>query len=247
VLRATVISGSGISGSGGSFRVVLSPLQGGGDEGGDDEDNVAELETEIGEEVDEGPSPIVPEIRELVWTAGAFVVFALLMRYLLYPRVRRGMDARYNSIATGHSSAEATRAAARAEIADYERQLAAVRGVLADIDAQTTPEIVVVNKADVADPMVITRLLAREPHSVVVSARTGYGTDDLRAAIEADLPHPQTEVNVLLPYARGDLMSRIHERGEVVSVDHTGEGTAVVARVNAGLAAELAPYSVTSV
>jgi F-type H+-transporting ATPase subunit b len=136
VLRATVISGSGISGSGGSFRVVLSPLQGGGDEGGDDEDNVAELETEIGEEVDEGPSPIVPEIRELVWTAGAFVVFALLMRYLLYPRVRRGMDARYNSIATGHSSAEATRAAARAEIADYERQLAAVRAeAAARVDA----------------------------------------------------------------------------------------------------------------
>ena len=136
MLRATVISGSGISGSGGSFRVVLSPLQGGGDEGGDDEDNVAELETEIGEEVDEGPSPIVPEIRELVWTAGAFVVFALLMRYLLYPRVRRGMDARYNSIATGHSSAEATRAAARAEIADYERQLAAVRAeAAARVDA----------------------------------------------------------------------------------------------------------------
>jgi GTP-binding protein HflX len=72
-------------------------------------------------------------------------------------------------------------------------------------------------------------------------------TDDLRAAIEADLPHPQTEVNVLLPYARGDLMSRIHERGEVVSVDHTGEGTAVVARVNAGLAAEAGALLVTSV
>jgi GTP-binding protein HflX len=131
--------------------------------------------------------------------------------------------------------------------ADPEGQIAAVREVLAEIGAGEVAELIVLNKADVADPMVITRLLAREPHSVVVSARTGYGTDDLRAAIEADLPHPQTEVNVLLPYARGDLMSRIHERGEVVSVDHTGEGTAVVARVNAGLAAELAPYSVTSV
>ena len=131
--------------------------------------------------------------------------------------------------------------------ADPEGQIAAVREVLAEIGAGEVAELIVLNKADVADPMVITRLLAREPHAVVVSARTGYGTDDLRAAIEADLPHPQTEVNVLLPYARGDLMSRIHERGEVVSVDHTGEGTAVVARVNAGLAAELAPYSVTSV
>jgi GTP-binding protein HflX len=78
----------------------------------------------------------------------------------------------------------------------------------------------------------------------VVSARTGAGVDDALAAIEADLPRPQVEVCVLLPYARGDLVSRIHEHGEVLSMEHNGDGTRVDARVNATLAGELAPYAV---
>ena len=74
-----------------------------------------------------GPSPIVPELKELVWTSGAFVVFAVLMRYWLYPRLRKGMDARYNTIRTDHESADATRAAAMAEVAEYASELAVVK------------------------------------------------------------------------------------------------------------------------
>ena len=58
---------------------------------------------------------------------------------------------------------------------DPEGQIAAVREVLAEIGATQVPEIIVINKADAADPLVIARLRAREPHSVVVSARTGEG------------------------------------------------------------------------
>ena len=61
---------------------------------------------------------------------------------------------------------------------DPEGQIAAVREVLAEIGATKVPEIIVINKADAADPMVISRLRAREPHSVVVSAKTGEGIDD---------------------------------------------------------------------
>ena len=115
MLRATVTD------HGGSFAVVLGPMQ--GDDGVDD---ATENNQETGE-LEEGPSPIVPELHELAWTAGAFVVFTLLMRYVLYPRLRRGMDARYNAIRTGLSDADAARASAKAEVADYERQLAQVR------------------------------------------------------------------------------------------------------------------------
>jgi GTP-binding protein HflX len=125
---------------------------------------------------------------------------------------------------------------------DPEGQLAAVREVLAEIGADKLPELVVINKADVADPMVIARLRQREPHSVVVSAHTGEGVAELRAAIEDDLPHPAVEVSVLLPYDRGDLVSRVHEDGEVLTLEHTPDGTALVARVHEGLAAELAAY-----
>ena len=53
---------------------------------------------------------------------------------------------------------------------DPEGQLAAVREVLAEIGADKVPELVVINKADIADPLVLARLRQREPHSVVVSA-----------------------------------------------------------------------------
>src|SRR5829696_5056018 len=58
---------------------------------------------------------------------------------------------------------------------DPEGQLAAVREVLAEIGAGGIPELVVINKADLADPMTIARLRQREPHSVVCSAKTGEG------------------------------------------------------------------------
>jgi GTP-binding protein HflX len=104
------------------------------------------------------------------------------------------------------------------------------------------PELIVINKADVADPLVVSRLLAREPHAVVASARTGAGIDELLAAIERDLPRPAVELEVLLPYRRGDLLNKMHEYGEVVSVDHTEDGSRVVARVNPSLAGELEPF-----
>ena len=128
---------------------------------------------------------------------------------------------------------------------DPEGQLAAVREVLAEIGADSVPELVVINKTDAADPMVVSRLLAREPHAVICSARTGAGIDDVLAALQADLPHPDVEVSVLVPYERGDLISKLHERGEVLESEHIGEGTRVVARVNADLAAALAPYATT--
>ena len=71
---------------------------------------------------------------------------------------------------------------------DPEGQLAAVREVFAEIGASKVPELVVINKADIADPMVVARLRQREPMSIVVSAATGEGIDDLLEAIEADLP-----------------------------------------------------------
>ena len=121
-----------------------------------------------------------------------------------------------------------------------ERQLAAVREVLREIGAAGVREIVVINKADAADPLVLDRLQRAEPHSVVTSARTGEGLGALRAAIEADLPDPEVEVDVLVPYDRGDLVSRAHEHGIVLGEEHTPEGTRLHARVDAELAADLA-------
>src|SRR4051812_44200760 len=93
---------------------------------------------------------------------------------------------------------------------DPEGQIAAVREVFAEIGADKVPEIIVVNKADAADPLVLARLKQREPHAVVVSARSGEGIAAALEAVEADLPHPGVAIEALLPYERGDLLNRIH-------------------------------------
>jgi GTP-binding protein HflX len=126
---------------------------------------------------------------------------------------------------------------------DPQGQIAAVREVFADVDALGVPEIIVINKGDLADPIVLSQLLAREPHAVVVSARTGEGIDELLNAIEADLPQPSVPINVLVPYSRGDLLNQIHTQGEIDSIEHVADGTLVTGRVDGALAHELERYA----
>ena len=127
---------------------------------------------------------------------------------------------------------------------DPGEQVRAVREVLADVDADGVAELLVVNKTDAADEETLLRLKRMWPEAVFVSARTGAGIDDLRAAIEQRLPWPAIEVHACVPYARGEVLARVHSRGEVLATSHTGEGTLVHARVDEALAAELAPYAV---
>ena len=127
---------------------------------------------------------------------------------------------------------------------DPEGQIAAVREVFAEIGADKVPELIVINKADAADPMVIARLLQREPHSVVVSAKTGEGIAAALATVEGELPHPGVAFSALLPYERGDLINRLHQTGEIDNLEHTADGTLVRGRAHEDLAGELAAYAV---
>ena len=128
---------------------------------------------------------------------------------------------------------------------DPEGQVAAVRAVLAEIEgAGAIPEVVVLNKADVADPDVVVRMRRREPRSIVVSAHTGAGIAELQDLISAELPRPLETVDVVVPYHRGDLVSRTHSEGEIDLEEHTEHGTVLHARVDADLAAELRTASV---
>ncbi|MEU3952030.1 GTPase HflX [Streptomyces achromogenes] len=127
-----------------------------------------------------------------------------------------------------------------------EEQLAAVREVIRDVGATDVPEIVVINKADAADPLVLQRLLRVEKRSIAVSARTGQGIAELLARIDDELPRPAVEVTALVPYTHGKLVARAHAEGEVLSEEHTAEGTLLKVRVHEELAADLAPYTPVS-
>jgi GTP-binding protein HflX len=134
--------------------------------------------------------------------------------------------------------------------ADPGAQLAAVRTVFGEIGALDIPELIVVNKADVADPAMVDAITRAERRRgnrvVVVSARTGAGIDDLVAALDDLVPRPEVAVDVLLPFTQGRLVARVHEHGEVESEEHTAHGTRLRARVPERIAGELARYSVAS-
>ena len=123
--------------------------------------------------------------------------------------------------------------------AEPEEQMSAVREVLSEIGAGNLPELVVINKCDMADPLDIARLRRVEPDAIVVSARTGEGIPELLAALDARLPHPEIDVDLVVPYDRGDLIAQAHERGEVIAEEHLADGTRLKARVSPELAARL--------
>ncbi|MCL2802704.1 MAG: GTPase HflX [Micrococcales bacterium] len=145
---------------------------------------------------------------------------------------------------------------------DPEGQITAVRTVLRDLKAADAVgqgpggssgnglgeglagavqavEILALNKADLAPSEVVAGLLASHRGAVAISANSGDGLDQLRQMLDESLPRPQILVETVVPYLRGDLVSRAHEEGEVISQDHQADGTHLTARVGPALAAEL--------
>ena len=122
-------------------------------------------------------------------------------------------------------------------------QIDAVRVVLREIDAAAVPELIVVNKVDAMSEDDVLALRQALPGAAWVSARTGAGIEALRDVIAARLPHPSVDVDVLVPYDRGDLVARVHRDGEVLIEEHGASGTRLTARVDAGLAAALTEFT----
>ncbi|MDP5227862.1 MULTISPECIES: GTPase HflX [Arthrobacter] len=126
---------------------------------------------------------------------------------------------------------------------DPEGQIAAVRQVFTEVDARKVQEIIVLNKADAADPFVVERLRQREPRSLVVSARSGEGIPELLEEISRSIPRPDVRMELLVPYQRGDVLNKLHEgESEILSIEHTGEGSLVRVIVRQSLAAELEQF-----
>lgn len=121
-------------------------------------------------------------------------------------------------------------------------QLRAVRQVIDEIGASKVPEIIAINKVDVANPETVMHILRTEPRSYAFSARTGFGIPGLVHAIEKSLPVLGVEVKAVIPYDRGDLISAIHERGEIISEEYINEGTAIHARVDGALAQQIKEF-----
>ena len=118
-------------------------------------------------------------------------------------------------------------------------QLRAVRQVISEIDGGEIMEIIAINKADIASPEVLMEILRKESNAYAISARTGYGVDNLIKAVEQALPKPKVEIKAIIPFSRGDLVSAVHEQGEIISEEYLPEGTKLHAMVGGALARKI--------
>jgi GTP-binding protein HflX len=127
---------------------------------------------------------------------------------------------------------------------DPEQQIGSVRETLQEIGAHELPELLVLNKIDIAAPVALQRLRALYPGAVAVSAEKGAGLDDLREKLEALLIATTVDFEVLVPFSRGDLVSLIHRVGEVLAESHEAGGTRIKGRMPRRYAESVAGFGV---
>ena len=128
-------------------------------------------------------------------------------------------------------------------------QISAVRQVITDVfaDHHSGPaqELIVVNKIDAAGDLALAKLRRALPGALFVSAHTGEGVEALRRRMSELAAPTDTAVDVVIPYDRGDLVSRVHADGRVQETEHISDGTHIKARVPVALAASLRKFSAT--
>ncbi len=119
------------------------------------------------------------------------------------------------------------------------KQLNTVRSVLAETGITGIEQLIVFNKRDLIPFDVEIELANQVEGALFVSAKTGAGMEELEEKISSLLPKPEVEFKGLIPYHRGDLISRIHLSGELLDSEYQEYGTLIHALVEHGLAAEL--------
>ncbi|MEC5168341.1 GTPase HflX [Glaciihabitans sp. GrIS 2.15] len=127
---------------------------------------------------------------------------------------------------------------------DPASQLTTVRDVIGEVEARHIPEIVVFNKSDLIDDSQRLVLRGLEPKAIFASARTGEGIEEILAAIARTLPAPSIELDLLVPYDRGDVISALHDHARIVSTDYEEGGTRIAVLVTEEHAAALRPFAV---
>ncbi len=125
-----------------------------------------------------------------------------------------------------------------------ETRIEAVREVLAEIEgALAVPEVIVLNKQDLADPVLLGRLHRLHPEAVVVSAHTGYRVDALLDTIADHLITDGVETTLRIPWQRGDLLAQLRATSMVVREEPLEDGMVVTTILPAHLRHRLRDFS----
>jgi len=129
--------------------------------------------------------------------------------------------------------------------ANAQEQIDAVHEVLREIRAGDRPELIAVNKADIAAPEA-KAVLQQYPGSVLFSAQTGEGVDELLATLSDRLRALANVVELLVPFDRGDVVAALHREGEVLLESHEDDGTRIRARLDEAGAGRFREFAVST-
>ena len=108
---------------------------------------------------------------------------------------------------------------------DPDRQIAAVREVLSEIDALGVPELIVFNKTDIARPVAVDRLLSLHPGALAISARDGIGLDLLLNQLAETRRADHVVAAFVVPYDHGEVVAGLHRDGEVLEESFEDDAT----------------------
>jgi GTP-binding protein HflX len=126
-----------------------------------------------------------------------------------------------------------------------EEQIAAVRDVLVEINADQVPELLVFNKADL--PGSRAKDLAKlYEGSVWVSAATGENLDVFISAIGDRLRSRDRVLTLQLPLDRGDLLAAAHREGDVLDTSVSDDGVLIHVVLDAVGAARFSEWRVSA-
>jgi GTPase len=111
-------------------------------------------------------------------------------------------------------------------------QLASVHDVLDSIEAEDIPQMLVLNKIDVIDPLTARRLRNRYPDAVQISARTGEGLEQLKRRVAEFFADRYVDMRLLLPHDRGAALSELYASGAPITArEDVPDGVLVTARL----------------
>ena len=112
---------------------------------------------------------------------------------------------------------------------NYAQQRATVFEVLNELGAGDRPILEALNKAD----RVSTTGMIEPADAILISAREGRGLEELKAEISRRIAAMRHRAELVVPYAKGNVLSLIHERGQVLEEEYLAEGTRVVCLLDA--------------
>ena len=171
-----------------------------------------------------------PTTRRVVLPGGREVLFTDTVGFI--QKLPTGIVAAFRATLEEIAEADIILHVADITHANVDAQIEAVEDTLAELEVDHLPTILAFNKIDALPEGLEVILPEKAKYQMLtISAETGEGIAQLLMAIEAATEHSMEQLTVILPYARGDLVSLFHERGQVEKESHLEQGVKIVGRL----------------